>query len=260
MTTTAHPYKVTPARVLRSEWHKLTTLRSTWIGLSLTVVLTLGTGLLIAASYEGGGGDDDIDTVLMVLLGMQFTYVVLGTLGVLTTAGEHSSGQIRATMTAVPGRLPVLWSKAAVLAGVGFLTVLAANFVTFPLAQVFLADTAHAASLTDPGVARALVTNAAGLALLGVLALALGSMLRSVPAGIGALIGLTMILPELLPLIPYDVVDDAARHFPSRAVEALTHATPLPGMPSPGTAFLSMALWTAGSLALAALLLRRRDV
>ena len=95
-------YRITPARVLRSEWHKLTTLRSTWIGLGLTVVLTLGTGLLIAASYEGGGGDDDIDTVLMILLGMQFTYVVLGTLGVLTTAGEHSTGQIRATMTAVP--------------------------------------------------------------------------------------------------------------------------------------------------------------
>ncbi|MBJ6645234.1 ABC transporter permease [Streptomyces sp. BSE7F] len=260
MTTTTHPYTVTPARVLRSEWHKLTTLRSTWICLGLTVVLTLGTGLLIAASYEGGGGDDDIDTVFMVLLGMQFTYVVLGTLGVLTTAGEHSTGQIRATMTAVPGRLPVLWSKAAGLAGVGFLTVLTANFVTFPLAQIFLADTAHSASLTDPGVARALVTNAAGLALLGVLALALGSMLRSVPAGIGALIGLTMILPELLPLIPYDVVDDAARHFPSKAVEALTHATPRPGMPSPGTALLSMTLWTAGSLALAALLLRRRDV
>ena len=85
-------------------------------------------------------------------------------------------------------------------------------------------------------------------------------MLRSVPAGIGALIGLTMILPELLPLLPYDVVDDAARHFPAKAVEALTHATPQPGMPTPGAALLSMTLWTAGSLALAALLLRRRDV
>ncbi len=258
--TTTDLHRVTAARVLRSEWHKLTTLRSTWIGLGLTVVLTLGTGLLVAASYEGGGGDDDIDTVLMVLLGMQFTYVVLGTLGVLTTVGEHSTGQIRATMTAVPRRLPVLWSKAAVLACAGFLTVLTANVLTFPLAQTFLSDTAHAASLTDPGVARALVTNAAGLALLGVLALALGSMLRSVPTWHRR--------PDrphddpagTPPLLPYDIVDDAARHFPAKAVEALTHATPQPGMPSPGAALLSMALWTAGSLALAALLLRRRDV
>ncbi|CAL9487858.1 ABC transporter permease [Streptomyces sp. enrichment culture] len=258
MSTALHA--VTPARVLRAEWHKLRTLRSTWVGLGLTVVLTLGTGLTIAASYESGGGDDDIDTVLLVLLGMQFTQVVLGTLGVLTTAGEHSTGQIRATMAAVPRRLPVLWSKAAVLGTIGFLTVLATNFLTFPLAQTFLAGTDHTASLTDSGVARALVTNAVGLALLGVLALSLGSVLRSVPAGIGALIGLVMILSEVLALLPYAIVDDAARYFPGKALEALTHADPRPDLASPGAALLAMALWTAGSLALAALLLKRRDV
>ncbi|MFI9153107.1 ABC transporter permease [Streptomyces sp. NPDC053367] len=260
MTTATAPVAVTPARVLRAEWHKLWTLRSTWVSLALTVVLTIGTGLLIGASYESGGGDDDIDTVLLVLLGMQFSQVILGTLGILATAGEHTTGQIRATMTAVPRRLPVLWSKAAVLGAVGFVTVLITNFLTFPLAQTFLADTNQAASLSDPGVARALVTNAAGLALLGVLALGLGSLVRSVSAGIGALIGLVMILSEVLSLLPYDFVDDATPYLPGKALEALTYADPTPDLASPTGAFLAMALWTAAVLGLAAVLLKRRDV
>ncbi|MEV1064770.1 ABC transporter permease [Streptomyces sp. NPDC050263] len=251
---------VTLARVLRSEWHKLWTVRSTWLSLALTVLLTVGIGLAIGATYESGGGDDDLDTVLLVLLGMQFTQLVIGTLGILSTAGEHATGQIRSTMTAVPRRLPVLWSKAAVLAGVTFVIVLATNFITFLLAQTFLTDTDQAASLGDPGIARALAANAAGLALLGVIALGIGSLVRSVPTAIGILIGVVLILPEVLTTLPYDIVDDAVRHFPAKALEALTHAEPTPGTASPAAALLALTLWTAATLALSALLLKRRDV
>jgi hypothetical protein len=251
---------VTPARVLHSEWHKLWTVRSTWINLALIPLLTVGTALAVAAAYTPGGGDDGIDIVLLTLIGMQFSQITVAVLGVLMTAGEHSTGLIRATMTAVPRRLPVLWSKAAVLAAVSFTVVLATNLLAFPAAQIFLADTDMAASLGDPGIVRALAGNAAGLALLGVMALGVGSLVRSVPAGIGILIGSVMILPEILRMLPYDLIDRAVRYFPGRALEALTHAGPGPGLASPGAALLALALWAAAALTAAGLLLGRRDV
>ncbi|MEV0173035.1 ABC transporter permease [Streptomyces sp. NPDC050803] len=251
---------VTQSRVLRAEWHKLWTVRSTWISLALVPLLTIGVGLAIAGSYESGGGDEDVDTVLLTLLGMQFTTIIVGVVGILSTAGEYSTGLIRSTLTAVPRRLPVLWAKAAALAAVTFALVLATNFLTFPLAQTFLTDTDQAASLGDPGVVRALVGNAAGLALVAVTALGIGSAVRSVPGSIGVLIGAVLILPEVLRMLPYDVIDDAVRYFPAKALDALTHAEPTSAVASPGTALLALALWATAMLTTAALLLKRRDV
>jgi ABC-type transport system involved in multi-copper enzyme maturation permease subunit len=259
MTTATLPYRVTPARVLRSEWHKLRTLRSTWITLVATSLLTVAMGMGLAAAHDGTG-EGGMDTVLFILLGTQFATINLGVLGILATAGEYSTGQIRATMTAVPRRLPVLWSKAAVLAAIAFPLTLLTNLVTFPLAQSFLTGTDQAASLGDPGVLRALTGNAAGLTLLAVLALGIGALLRSVPMAIGAFTGLIMIVPEVLAMLPYEIVDDAVRYFPGKALETLTTAQPLPGTASPGAALLAMVLWTTVTLTLAAAVLRRRDV
>jgi hypothetical protein len=254
----AGPYRVTPARVLRSEWHKLWTLRSTWINLVATTLLTVAMGVGISAAYDGG--EEGLDTVVLVLLGMQFAMINLGVLGILATAGEYSTGQIRATMTAVPRRLPVLWSKAAVLAAVVFPLTLVTNLLTFPLAQSFLSDTDKAASLGDDGVLRALVGNAAGLALLTVLALGIGALARSVPIASGAFIGLVMIVTEVLLMLPYEIVDDAVRYFPGPALQTLTTAEPHPGSLPWYAALPAMTLWAAGALALAAVTLRRRDV
>ncbi|MFI7018835.1 ABC transporter permease [Streptomyces sp. NPDC050164] len=259
MTTASLPYRVTPARVLRSEWHKLWTLRSTWITLIATSALTAAMGAGLGAAYDGTG-EGGMDTVAFVLLGTQFAQINLGVLGILATAGEYSTGQIRATMTAVPRRLPVLWSKAAVLAAIAFPLTLLTNLLTFPLAQSFLTGTDQSAALGDPGVLRALAGNAAGLTLLAVLALGIGALVRSVPMAIGAFIGLIMIVPEVLAMLPYEIVDDAVRYFPGKALETLTTAQPLPDTASPGTALLAMILWTTATLTLAATVLRRRDV
>ncbi|CAL9516470.1 ABC transporter permease [Streptomyces sp. enrichment culture] len=257
--TTAPAYRVTPSRVLRSEWHKLWTLRSTWVNLVLTGALTLAMGVGISAAYDGTG-EGGLDTVVFVLLGTQFATVNLAVLGILATAGEYSTGQIRATMTTVPRRLPVLWAKAAVLAAVAFVLSLGTNLLTFPLAQSFLTGTDQSAALGDPGVLRGLAGNAVGLTLLTVMALGLGAVARSIPLATGAYIGLVMILPEVLRMLPHAVVDDAVRHFPAKALESLTAARTGPDTTSPGTALLALALWAAASLAVAAVTLRRRDV
>ncbi|WP_371633172.1 ABC transporter permease [Streptomyces sp. NBC_01259] len=262
MTTVAvtpHPYRITPARVLRSEWHKLRSLRSTWITLGSTAALVLAVGILMGTTYTSGGGDSDVDTVVMVLYGTTLGTLCTVVLGILVTAGEYSTGMIRASLTAVPRRLPVLRAKAAVFAATVFTVMLATSLVTFVVAQFFLDDTDQAASLTDPGVLRAIAGNAAGTTLLSLIALGLGALLRSTPGAIGAFIGGVMVLPEVLSMLPYEAVETAVRYFPTQAAGVLGSATPLPDAASNGAALLALVLWASAALLSAAALLRRRD-
>ncbi|WP_330239877.1 ABC transporter permease [Streptomyces sp. NBC_00525] len=254
-----HPYRVTPLRVLHSEWHKLHTLRSSWITLGLAVAFVLGVGIAMGSTYSSDGGDSDVDTVILVLYGSLLASLCTVVLGILVTAGEYSTGLIRASLTAVPRRLPVLWAKAAVFTATVFTLMLATGLLTFVTAQYFLQDTDQAASLTDPGVLRAIAGNAAGVTLLGLIALGLGALLRSVPGAIGAFVGGVMILPEVITMLPYDIVETAVRYFPTQAAGVLGSSTPLPDAAAPGPALLALLLWASATLVAAAVLLRRRD-
>ncbi|WP_308283816.1 ABC transporter permease [Streptomyces buecherae] len=252
-------YRVTWPRVVRSEWAKLWSLRSTWSILAATLLVTAGLGAVVAGTYQSGDGDG-VEPVELTLLGTQFGQILLAVLGVLVTAGEYASGMIRASLTAVPRRLPVLWAKAVVFGGVALAVMFATVFLTFPLAQVFLSGTDMAAGLGDPGVARALCGAAVGIALLGLLCLGLGALLRSVPAAIGAYIGAVLVLPEVVGLLPYDVVDDIVACLPSKAAQALMMVDRGPDMLAPGPALFALCCSVAATLAVAALFLRRRDV
>ncbi|GAA3902692.1 ABC transporter permease [Streptomyces gulbargensis] len=251
---------ITTVRVVRSEWHKLWTVRSTWITVLTSVALLLGVGVLMGATYTSGGGDSDVDTVVLTLYGSQLGAVALAVLGILVTAGEYAHGLIRASLAAVPRRLPVLWAKAAVYTATVLTLSLVTAVITFLTAQVFLHDTDQAASLTDDGVLRALAGNAAGVTLLGVIALGLGAALRSVPGALGAFVGGVLLLPEVLGMLPYEAVATALRYFPTQAAGVLGSATPLPDAPSPVAALLALTLWAAAALAVPAFLLTRRDV
>ncbi|MGW1514779.1 ABC transporter permease [Streptomyces sp. NPDC002394] len=262
MTTTAPTtaITITPARVLRSEWHKLRTVRSTWITLLASAALLLGVGILMGATYTSDGGDSDVDTVVLTLYGSQLGVIALAVLGILVTAGEYATGMIRATLTAVPRRLPVLWAKATVYTATVFTISLLTALLTFLTAQIFLSDTDQAASLTDDGVLTAVAGNAAGVTLLGLIALGLGAALRSVPGAIGAFVGGVLIVPQILGMLPYEAMDTVVKYFPTQAAAALGSATPLQGTASPGAALLALLLWATAALAVPALLLEHRDV
>ncbi|MFI1190679.1 ABC transporter permease [Streptomyces californicus] len=256
----ASPYRITPARVLRSEWHKLVSLRSTWVTVLSAVALVLGVGLIMGGTYTSGGGDSDVDIVVLTLYGSLLAQLFLVVLGILMTAGEYATGLVRSSLTAVPARLPVLWAKAAVFAATSFTVMSATGLITFVAAQAFLHDTDQAASLTDPGVLRAVAGNALALTLMGLLALGLGALLRSVPGAIGGFIAGVMVLPEILGMLPYGAVERAIMYFPTQAAGALGSATPIPGTASPGPALLALSLWAGTTLAAAALTLKHRDV
>ncbi|MFF3491529.1 ABC transporter permease [Streptomyces sp. NPDC002795] len=254
----ATPYAVTPTRVLHAEWHKLRTLRGTWWTLGLSVVLVVSVGLMMGSTYDGD--DANIDTVVFTLFGSQMSQICVAVLGILITAGEYSTGLVRATMAAVPRRLPVLWAKAGVFTALAFTVTFATNLVTFLLAQIWLSDSDKALSLMDSGVLRALAGNAAGITLLSLIALGLGALCRSVPAAIGAFVGGVVILPEVLQMISNDAVQSAVKYLPSKSAESLGSILPVAGHNAPGTGLLSLAVWAAVVLTAAGLLLKRRDV
>ncbi|MGY0492777.1 ABC transporter permease [Streptomyces sp. WG-D5] len=252
-------YAVTPARVLRSEWHKFWTVRSTWITLLSSAALIIGLGLLVAANYESGNREF-VDPIQLGLSGTQLAQISLPVLGVLFIAGEYTTGMIRASLTAVPGRAPVLWSKAAVLAAIVFPLTLATCLITHPLAQVFLSDTDQKAALTDPGVLAAIAGTSAGITALSVFALGLGAVLRSVAGGISAFVGGVMIMPEVVSMIPIDALDRAIEYFPVQAAGNVSALDAVPGAPSPMASLVALVLWAIASVAVAAFFLQRRDV
>src|SRR6201986_1912299 len=149
---------VTQVRVVRAEWTKLRALRSTWwCGLS-AVVLIVGLGAAIAGAgppYHVSAANSAAAGVSASLLGLLFAQLVIGVVGVLAFSGEYGTGMIRATLAAVPSRLPVLWAKVIVLAGLVLPVTLLCAFAEFFTATAIAASRGGSViSLTDPGVLR----------------------------------------------------------------------------------------------------------
>ena len=266
-TPTRPAYRVTGRRVLASEWAKLWSLRSTWITLGLGLLFLVAFGLIAASRYKAGidSGNMDSDfadstTVSLSLFGTNFAQLALGVLGVLVTAGEYSTGMIRSTLAAVPRRLPVLWSKAAVFGLVALAVGTLGAFVTFLIGSGIVSGTPAAMSFSDAGVLRSLLGAGLYLGLVGVIGAALGALLRSVAGGISVLVAALMLIPGLISLLPSSWQNDISPYLPSNAGEsmfALTHdSTSL----SPGAGLLVFLCWTALALGGAAYRLVRSDV
>ncbi|MFD5542287.1 ABC transporter permease [Streptomyces sp. NPDC127079] len=260
-------YRVTGRRVLASEWAKLWSLRSTWITLGVGLLFLVAFGLIASSRYKSGIGSAHMDpdfarstAVSLSLFGTNFAQLALGVLGVLVTAGEYSTGMIRSTLAAVPRRLPVLWSKAAVFGLVALAVGTLGVFVAFFFGSRIVSGTPAAMGFSHAGVVRSLLGAGLYLGMVAVIGTALGALLRSVAGGISVLVATLMLVPGLVSLLPSSWRDDISRYLPSNAGEsmfALTHdSTSL----SPGAGLLVFAGWTVLALAGAAYRLLRTDV
>jgi ABC-type transport system involved in multi-copper enzyme maturation permease subunit len=260
-------YRVTGPRVLRSEWTKLWSLRSTWITLALGLVFLVAFGLIAAAQFKsrsGSGGpmDDDFahaTAVSLALFGLNFAQLALGVLGVLVTAGEYSTGMIRSTLAAVPRRLPALWSKSVVFGVVALVVGLVGVFVTFVIAGGIVSGTPAAMTLSDPGVVRSLLGAGLYLGLVGVIGTALGALLRSVAGGIAMLVGALMLIPGLMSLLPASWQDHIGPYLPGNAGQAMFALTHDSTSLSPVAGLAVFLGWTVLALAGAAYRLKRAD-
>ncbi|MFJ9777076.1 ABC transporter permease [Kitasatospora sp. NPDC101157] len=260
-------YKVTAARVLRSEWAKLWSLRSTWITLGLAALFLVAFGLIAAFQFKSritSGRPMDRDfasqtTLSLSLFGTNFAQLALGVLGVLVAAGEYSTGMIRSTLAAVPRRLPVLWSKAAVYGLIALLLGTAGAFVAFSADTGILSGTKAAMTFSDAGVVRGLFGAGLYLGLVGVIGVALGALLRSVAGGIAVLVASLMLIPGLTSLLPTSWQDHISPYLPSHAGEAMFALHHDSTTLSPTAGLLVFLGWTVLALAGAAVRLLRTD-
>ena len=259
----ANTLKVTQARVARSEWTKLHSLRSTRWSLLVAVVLTIGFPLLFAtilASRRDAQQGHHHTPLEVALAGVNISQLAIAVLGALLITGEYSTGMIRATFTAVPKRLPVLWAKLAVYALVSFLLMLPCVVIAFFASQAILSrHPSLQISFSHPGVARAVIGGAVYLMLIGTFALALGAIIRNTAGGIAAFAAIFFVIPPLLNVLPTNWNNAISPYLPdsaARAVFQLTHDTHSLS-PGPGAALFCG--YNALAITIAAVLLRRRD-
>lgn len=256
--------KVTFARVVRAEWTKLVALRSTWYTLVLASVLAVGiagtVGYGVAHSADGPP-DTVTGAVAVAFLAVDIVMLVVGVFGVLQMTGEYGTGLVRATLTAVPRRWPVLAAKAVALAALTAPWLAVTCLTAFLVCQAFLGD--RGASLGDPGVPRALAGATACLVLTGLLGLGLGALLRHTAGAITALVAAMFVVPALLgPALPGDSEEHVMKFVPTIAGQAMYSldgsGTPFPAFSAGGSA-LVMTGWAILLLAAGGTVLLRRD-
>jgi ABC-type transport system involved in multi-copper enzyme maturation permease subunit len=254
---------VTQSQVIRSEWIKLRTVRSSWFVLATTVLAIAGIGLLVSYldhahwSTMSPGDRADIDPVNQSLIGVNLAQLAVGVLGVLVAAGEYSTGMIRATFAAVPRRLPVLMAKAGVLAAVTFTVCLVAVLIAFVGGLVVFGP--HVDSVGSAKAVRVVLGAALYLTVVGVMGIGLGFLIRSTAGGIATLIGLLLVLPIMVSTLPGSLSVTLTRYLPSTAGRALFTDYGSDATVSPWTGFGIFLLYAAVVMTAAALVLRRRD-
>jgi ABC-type transport system involved in multi-copper enzyme maturation permease subunit len=254
---------VTQIRVVRAEWAKLRALRSTWWCGLTAVVLIVGLGAAIAgagAPYHVSAATTAAAGVSSSLLGLLFAQLVIGVVGVLAFSGEYGTGMIRATLAVVPSRLPVLWAKVIVLAGLVLpVTLLCAVADFFTATALEASRGGSAISLTDPGVLRTVAGSALYLTVVVVIGLALGALLRKTAAGLAAFAAVFFVVPVVVAALPHNITGFAP-YLPSNAGGALWGNPLTTGHElSPWAGFAVLCGYAIAATAAAAWRLRRRD-
>jgi ABC-type transport system involved in multi-copper enzyme maturation permease subunit len=253
--------------LVRSEWTKLRTVRSTYWTLFAAAVGMVGLAVLFTASYVGrydrlGAADKaSFNPTAWSLSGFFLAQLAVAVLGVLVMTSEYSTGSIRATFAATPQRRAVLAAKAIVFgvvtAGVGIV----ASFGAFFVGQAVLASKGIEAHIGDPGVVRSVIGAGLYLTVLGLLALGLGALIRRTAGAIALVVGLVLVLPGLVNALPSSWQDAISKYLPSLAGQALiggTRFAPAHQL-SPWSGFGVFCAYAAAALLAAALMLTRRD-
>jgi ABC-2 type transport system permease protein len=265
------PVRAGAFQALRAEWIKLRTVRSTfWSLLTLVLISVLFTALACWESETLGSsrGGPDSDVVLDSLTGIWFGQIALVALAVLAITSEYSTGMIRTTLAVNPRRRTVLVTKTAVVATVAFVVGLATSLACFLVGQPILrgngfnAENGYpTASLADGAALRAVVGTALCLALLAVLALGVGAILRHTAGALTVMLTLLLAPVIAIGFLPENIAEQVEKLAPLSAALAVQQTVQLENMIplGPWAGLGVVGAYAAAAVVLALVLIGRRD-
>jgi ABC-2 type transport system permease protein len=250
--------------LLRSEWTKLRSVRSTYWTAGVAVLASVALGIVICArtAYNINRGEqslDGFDPTLTSLNGLYIAQVAIGVLGVLTISSEYGTGMIRATLAAVPQRHAVLAAKGLVFAVATLIAGEIMSFTAFGIGQTFLARAHAGASLSQPGVLRATIGGGLYLTAVGLLGFGIGALVRHTAGALSTFFGVLFALTAVTDLLPTNWRNDVINYLPANAgSQILTVIHPARALtPWQGLGVLS--LYALAAITAATILITRRD-
>lgn len=247
--------------VVRAEWTKFISLRSSRAMLVAFPLTAVALGVLIAVLTGSNWSEASAETRATwdptnnVLAGLVPGYLLIPIMGVLMMTSEYNHGAMRSTLTAVPRRSMVLAAKAVVIAAVAFVVCEAVTFATFLISQPLMGDAPNA-SLGQAGVLRALVLSGAYLALLSLFGLGIGTLVRNSGGAIAIYVALAVVLPNLMLAFPGKLWRFGPIIILANSITAVNLQ---PDFLTAWAGFAVMAAYTAIALAAGLVVLSRRD-
>ncbi|HEU4421342.1 MAG TPA: ABC transporter permease subunit, partial [Pilimelia sp.] len=225
----------------------------------------------VNGSGEIGPRESPDDVVQTALFGIFIGVIVIAALGVLYMTSEFKRGMIRTTFALTPHRGSVLAAKAVVLGAtafaLGLVTCVALLLLAMPLLKGngFAPPAYPTPSLSEGPVLRAIILTAAFVALVALLGLGLGAVLRR-SAGAITLVLVLVILPTFVAIaLPSDAAEWLMRLTPAGgfAVQRAKPPTAWLAEPwstiSPWAGLAVVTAYAAAALLAGGWLLRRRD-
>lgn len=248
--------------LLASEVVKLLSLRSTWWLALIALLAAAGSGWLEAYVFSQPESVADLGltpltaTRSVLEAGTQSAQLVLAILAVVVITGEYTSGTIQPTMTAVPRRLPVLAAKTVVVAAASVVSALVCSALAYAASWPLL----DGAGLSVPPVSMGSTATAAALygVLISVFALLVGTVARNTAVGVVAVLGVLMVLPIALALVPGDAnLGQFSLTYGAQVISSSIDGRTGAGL---GSAAAVTSVWLASASAAAVAVLVRRDV
>ena len=230
---------------LRSEFTKIRSVRSTYWTLFAMVVVTIGIGALacVGAINRPRGAGQLVDPTQHSLIGLVLGQLIIVVLGALAITSEYSTGMIRTSLSVQPRRGTVLAAKGIVFTLVSLVSGLVASFGSFFIGQAILSTKNLNTSLGDPNVLRAVIGGGLFLAVCGMLAFGLGTLLRHTAAAISASIGVLFVLFVLVNFLPQNWQDHVDKWIPFNAGMQVWSTASQPGPPQMFSAWTGFAVF-----------------
>jgi ABC-type transport system involved in multi-copper enzyme maturation permease subunit len=254
-------------QLMRAEWIKLWSLRSSKWTLFALVATTVGLGALISAETATHFAHSSLidkqtwDPTNNSLAGTAFGELAVAVFGVLAITAEYSSGTIRSTVAAAPRRTPLLAAKTLVYGGVALVIGEVISFASYFVGQAFFSGHAPVSHIGDAGVIRAVTMTGGYLALVCVMALGIGFALRHTAGAIASLVAILLVLPGVFSALPAGVQNSVEKFMPEQIAASSTGAVlPEAHYFGPWTGMSMLVLYAAIAMGIGGWTFLRRDV